>query len=78
MTDIRPAELPKDLDKVRDLFREYAESLNVDLAFPNFEAELASLPANTNRRKGGSYSPGAAQWRSAALRCAAWERLPAK
>ncbi len=37
------------LDAVRGLFREYAESLDVDLAFQGFEAELAALP--------GDYAP---------------------
>ena len=49
MTEIRPAENPRDLDVVRSLFREYAASLNVDLCFQNFEAELAGLP--------GKYEP---------------------
>jgi ribosomal protein S18 acetylase RimI-like enzyme len=33
-----------DLQDVRDLLREYAESLNVDLCFQDFEQELAGLP----------------------------------
>jgi len=51
MTEIRPAELPRDLDEVRALFREYARSLGVDLEFQGFEAEVATLP--------GKYAPPA-------------------
>jgi GNAT superfamily N-acetyltransferase len=51
MTDIRPAELPRDLEVVRALFGEYAERLGIDLAFQGFERELAELP--------GKYAPPA-------------------
>jgi GNAT superfamily N-acetyltransferase len=44
MIDIRPAELPRDLGEARSLFREYAESLGIDLDFQGFEAEVAALP----------------------------------
>lgn len=33
-----------DLNRARGIFREYAQSLAVDLCFQNFDAELASLP----------------------------------
>ena len=52
VTEIRPAELPRDLDVVRSLFREYGESLRIDLCFQNFEAELAELPAKYEPPKG--------------------------
>ena len=32
------------LESAREILREYARSLNVDLCFQNFEAELAALP----------------------------------
>ena len=54
-----PAELPlielshagsaTDYDAAREIFREYADGLGVDLCFQDFEAELAGLP--------GDYAP---------------------
>ncbi len=47
--EIRCAESAEDIDRVRELFVEYAASLSFDLCFQNFEKELAELP--------GAYGP---------------------
>ena len=38
------ADTPALVDAAREIFREYARSLQIDLCFQNFEAELAELP----------------------------------
>jgi ribosomal protein S18 acetylase RimI-like enzyme len=49
MFAIRRIDSPADLATARMLFREYADSLGVDLCFQDFETELATLP--------GAYRP---------------------
>jgi len=44
--DILYATSTQDINKIRNLFREYEAFLNVDLRFQKFESELASLPGN--------------------------------
>lgn len=44
MMEIGEAQFPRHLDEVRAIFREYAASLDIDLSFQDFEAELAALP----------------------------------
>ena len=46
---IRSARSPADIDIAKRFIRAYAQSLNLDLSFQNFEIEVATLP--------GKYSP---------------------
>lgn len=47
--ELRQAESPEQISAVRELFLEYANSLNFSLCFQSFEKELAELP--------GDYAP---------------------
>jgi ribosomal protein S18 acetylase RimI-like enzyme len=69
---IHPATSGAELARVRELFLEYASSLEISLCFQNFEEELASLP--------GAYAPPngrllLAQDREQALGCVAVRQL---
>jgi putative acetyltransferase len=47
--DVQQAESPEQIAAIRELFLEYAKSLNFSLCFQSFEKELAELP--------GRYAP---------------------
>lgn len=46
ITEFIRARSPADIEHARDLFREYAAWVQIDLCFQNFEKELAELPGN--------------------------------
>ena len=47
-----PAQTPADFVQVQSIFREYAQSLAVDLSFQNFEQELQDLPGEYGSPRG--------------------------
>jgi ribosomal protein S18 acetylase RimI-like enzyme len=49
MIEIRPATSADEIEAARSLFREYADGLDIDLSFQNFDEELVTLP--------GAYAP---------------------
>jgi hypothetical protein len=53
LLQITPVRTTDDLTAVIELFRAYAASLDVDLAYQGFEAEMAAMP--------GRYAPPAGE-----------------
>jgi putative acetyltransferase len=49
---IAAAEIPDDIETIRELFVEYAKWLGEDLCFQGFEAELAGLPGDYAGERG--------------------------
>lgn len=43
---------PKEMDAVRQIFQEYADSLHIDLEFQGFESEIAELPGEYAEPRG--------------------------
>ncbi len=60
------------IDSARALFREYADSLGIDLAFQNFEQEMARFPRGYLSPEGALYL---AQADDATIGCVAVRRL---
>ncbi len=52
MIQILPARFPHHLDQVRAIFREYSQTLGIDLCFQGFEDELATLPGRYAEPRG--------------------------
>jgi hypothetical protein len=52
MVEIYAARFPEHLEIVRAIFREFAESLAIDLSLQDFESELADLPGKFAVRRG--------------------------
>jgi ribosomal protein S18 acetylase RimI-like enzyme len=70
--EILQASTPSHIETARELFHQYAESLNFNLCFQSFEQELASLP--------GDYAPPEGRlllafWKGGAVGCGALHKF---
>lgn len=52
---IQQASFPAQANILRELFREYADSLGIDLCFQDFESELRELPGKYSAPRGGVF-----------------------
>lgn len=55
MNELIPAISPSDIVAVRQLFKQYVESLAIDLGFQDFERELSSLPGDYSAPRGALF-----------------------
>jgi putative acetyltransferase len=55
--NLKYPDTPQLTDAARELFREYALSLDVDLCFQNFDTEVAALPGEYALRRWTTRTP---------------------
>ena len=75
---IGPAHCDEDVEVVRELFREYADGLGIDLSFQGFEEEVRSLPGGYAPPQGALLLAKGEAGAPKALGCVAVRRLDAE
>ena len=78
MATIREADGRVDIDEIRTLFEEYAQSLGVDLSFRISASNWRDCRVHTRHRAGGCSSPSTARGRSDASAFARWATASAR